>query len=90
MFNAKDEIAEADNYPLIRLFTAALKTADTPQTELLGIVEPWSIASSSKSHFCIGLHNISLCISLQRVLVVETGRIFQPHVGSLDVISLSP
>ena len=45
IFNATTEINNAGNYPKIRVFTAALKSSDTPVEELLGIVENWSIAS---------------------------------------------
>ena len=51
-FNAVDEIKDADNYPMIRLFTADLKTATTPQAELLGVEQPWSVASSSEGPIC--------------------------------------
>ncbi len=47
-FNADDEIENANKYPMIRLFTADLKNAMTPQAELLGVLQHWSVASSSK------------------------------------------
>ncbi len=37
MFNATEEIANADNYPKIRVFTAALVESVIPVEELLGI-----------------------------------------------------
>ena len=43
--NATEEIAHADKYPKIRVFTAALKESETPIEELLGIVLNWSPAS---------------------------------------------
>ena len=46
IFNASEEIANAGNYPKIRVFTAALKSSGTPIEELLGIALNWSIASS--------------------------------------------
>jgi sialate O-acetylesterase len=46
MFNATEEIANAGNYPKIRVFTAALIESVTPVEELLGIELNWSIASS--------------------------------------------
>ena len=45
IFNATEEIANAGNYPKIRLFTTALKSSGMPVEELLGIVLNWSIAS---------------------------------------------
>lgn len=58
MYNASEEIAKAVNYPKIRVFTAALKQSPTPVDELLGISEPWSIASPRKLHtvMCIDEH----------------------------------
>ena len=44
-FNATEEIAAAANFPFIRLFTASLISSNTPQNQLLGIEEPWSVAS---------------------------------------------
>ena len=46
MFNASEEIANAGNFPKIRLFTAALKPSASPIEELLGINLNWSVASS--------------------------------------------
>ena len=46
--NAEAEVAKAADYPMIRLFTAALEQSTTPVDELLGVSEPWSVASSSK------------------------------------------
>jgi sialate O-acetylesterase len=43
--NASEEIANAGNFPKIRLFTAALEPSLTPVEELLGIILNWSIAS---------------------------------------------
>ena len=45
MFNGTEEISNAGKYPKIRVFTAALRPSDTPQQELLGITENWSVAS---------------------------------------------
>jgi sialate O-acetylesterase len=45
MFNATEEIANAGNYPKIRLFTVALIRSATPIEELLGINLNWSVAS---------------------------------------------
>ena len=46
IYNGSEEIANAGNFPKIRVFTAALKSAGAPVEELLGIVLNWSIASS--------------------------------------------
>ena len=45
-FNATQSLAEANNYPNIRLFTASNEEASTPLTQLMKIEEPWSIASN--------------------------------------------
>ncbi|CAF1488033.1 unnamed protein product [Adineta ricciae] len=46
IFNGSIEIANADKYPKIRLFTAALKPSAAPIEELLGIEQNWSIPSA--------------------------------------------
>ncbi|CAF1438660.1 unnamed protein product [Adineta ricciae] len=46
IFNASIEIANANKYPKIRLFTAALKPSATPVEELIGIEQNWSIPSA--------------------------------------------
>ena len=46
IYNATEEIANAGNYPKIRVFTAALRESDTPLEELLGMNLNWSVASS--------------------------------------------
>ena len=45
--NATEEIANAGNYPKIRVFTAALRRYPTPVEELVNIALNWSIASST-------------------------------------------
>jgi len=45
IFNATQEIANAGNYPKIRLFTAALIPSAVPIEELLGMNLNWSVAS---------------------------------------------
>jgi sialate O-acetylesterase len=45
IYNATEEIANAGNYPKIRVFTAELNTSATPVEELFGIVLNWSLAS---------------------------------------------
>jgi sialate O-acetylesterase len=45
IYNATEEIANAGNYPKIRLFTAALIPSAVPVEELLGINLNWSVAS---------------------------------------------
>ncbi len=46
MFNASVEIANANNYPKIRLFTVSDTQATTPQEEIITIAMQWSVASS--------------------------------------------
>ena len=45
IFNGSTEIANAGNYPKIRVFTAALRPSDQPIEELIAIEENWSVAS---------------------------------------------
>jgi len=45
IYNGSEEIQNADNFPKIRVFTAALKESATPNEELLGIDLNWSFAS---------------------------------------------
>jgi sialate O-acetylesterase len=45
IYNATEEIANAGNYPKIRVFTAADKSSTKPIEELLGITLNWSVAS---------------------------------------------
>eukprot|EP01084_Bolivina_argentea_P089147 160912_1 len=46
-FNETQSLAEANNYPNIRIFKAAPETATTQQTELIKVGEPWSIAKNT-------------------------------------------
>jgi len=43
VFNASEGIAKAAAFPHIRLFTAALKSLDTPE-ELLSVEQQWAVA----------------------------------------------
>jgi sialate O-acetylesterase len=45
IFNGTEEIANAGNYPKIRVFTAARLISHKPLEELLSITENWSVAS---------------------------------------------
>jgi len=45
IYNGSNEIANADQYPKIRVFTAALRPSDTPVEELIDIELSWSVAS---------------------------------------------
>jgi len=47
IFNGATEIANAGNYPKIRFFSAALRDSASPVEELLGVAQPWSVASPS-------------------------------------------
>ena len=44
VFNASDEMAKAAAFPHIQLFTAALKSSDTPEEELLSVEQQWAVA----------------------------------------------
>ncbi len=46
-FNATEEVAAANNFPMIRLFTATPIGSGQPQINLLQIEAPWSVASSA-------------------------------------------
>ena len=48
VFNAEEEIKKADDYPMIRLFTALQEGSDKPLVDLKVVQEPWSIGSSSE------------------------------------------
>jgi sialate O-acetylesterase len=58
IYNATEEIANAGNYPKIRVFTAVLVPPAVPVEELLGIWLNWSVASPH-SIGGIGWHYIS-------------------------------
>lgn len=45
VYNASAEIAAAANYPMIRLFTAALMSSTSTVDELLSIEQNWTVAS---------------------------------------------
>jgi sialate O-acetylesterase len=47
MFNASVEIQNANKYPKVRLFHAAVVSASTPQEELIIIPQKWSVASNT-------------------------------------------
>jgi sialate O-acetylesterase len=47
IFNGSEEIANAGNFPKIRLFTAALVASAAPVEELVNITLNWSVASPS-------------------------------------------
>ena len=50
VYNATEEIAKAANYPLVRLFTAALKDSTVPLDELQEVEQPWSVTTSGTSN----------------------------------------
>jgi sialate O-acetylesterase len=45
IFNGTEEIANAGNYPKIRVFSAAMEPSATPVEELIAIMLKWSVAS---------------------------------------------
>jgi sialate O-acetylesterase len=45
IYNGTEEIANAGNYPKIRVFTAGLKASSSPIEDLNGITLNWSVAS---------------------------------------------
>ena len=49
MFNASEEIAKAAAFHQVRLFTAALKSSDTPEEELLSVEQQWAVAGPGKT-----------------------------------------
>jgi sialate O-acetylesterase len=46
IYNGTQEIANAGNYPKVRVFSAARRTSSLPVEELSGIDLNWSVASS--------------------------------------------
>ena len=51
MNGAAEEIADAHNYPNIRLFTAALKSSPTPVDDLIDVEESWASPSNGLFYF---------------------------------------
>ncbi|RUS78410.1 hypothetical protein EGW08_013824 [Elysia chlorotica] len=47
MLRAEEELADAHNYPNIRIFAAALETSDTPLDDLKDVMESWSKPSNA-------------------------------------------
>jgi sialate O-acetylesterase len=45
IYNGTEEIANAGNFPKIRIFTTSQISSPTPVEELLGILLNWSVAS---------------------------------------------
>ena len=45
-FGGADLVQQANDYPELRLFTTAKKTATVPMLELLGVEQPWSVANN--------------------------------------------
>jgi len=43
----QQEVNEVPNYPNIRIFEAALRTANTPQNDLLGVNKNWAVPTTS-------------------------------------------
>jgi sialate O-acetylesterase len=46
IYNATEEVANAGNFPKIRIFTNLQVSSETPVEESLGIILNWSVASS--------------------------------------------
>jgi sialate O-acetylesterase len=61
IFNATEEIANAGNYPKIRVFTASLVEWLTPVEELLGIELNWSVASPQSIGGPAGTYMSAVC-----------------------------
>jgi sialate O-acetylesterase len=61
IFNGTEEIANAGNYPKIRLFTAALNESAVPVEELLGIWLNWSVASPQSANGPSGTYMSAVC-----------------------------
>ena len=43
VFNASEEVADAVNYPQVRLFTAALRWSNKTEYDLLQVEQTWSL-----------------------------------------------
>jgi sialate O-acetylesterase len=61
IFNATEEIANAGNYPKIRVFSAALISSPSPVEELRGIALNWSLASPESIGGPIGTYFSAVC-----------------------------
>ena len=67
MFNASIEIANANKYPKIRLFTVTVRQAIVPQEELIAIWMPWSVASNTT----VGRNSVSAVCWLYGQMIHE-------------------
>ena len=56
-FNETQSLAQANNYPNIRIFKAAPETATTQQTELIQVGMPWSIPNNKFQRSLLVLWN---------------------------------
>ena len=61
IYNATEEIANAGNYPKIRVFSTALLPSMLPVEELLGIALNWSLASSQSIGGPTGTYFSAVC-----------------------------
>jgi sialate O-acetylesterase len=67
MFNASIEIANANKYPKIRLFTVSVTQAIVPQEELIAIWMPWAVPSNTT----VGRNSVSAVCWLYGRMVHE-------------------
>jgi sialate O-acetylesterase len=61
IYNGTEEIANAGNFPKIRVFTASLLPSAVPVEELLGIVLNWSVASPQSIGGSPGTYMSAVC-----------------------------
>ena len=76
MFNASVEIAKADKYPSIRLFTNKLIASEVPKEESMGILQPWQVASAGDTQLYHAVATI-MVVSLLNSTAAVNGSAWQ-------------
>ena len=72
-FNATQEIAAADDFPLIRLFTPAMVQSDTPLVDFSSIEQDWAVASNVSVGGAQWTHFSAVCWFYGRDLFLSRG-----------------
>jgi sialate O-acetylesterase len=74
IFNATEEIANAINYPKIRLFTASLNQSTILVEEPLGIFQNWAVASPDSVRGSYWIYFSATCWLYGRMIHVALGK----------------
>ncbi|XP_062417050.1 sialate O-acetylesterase isoform X2 [Pungitius pungitius] len=51
IFNASDELRQAEKFPHVRIFMAALRQSETEETDLIQVEHPWSVPPENVADF---------------------------------------